>query len=102
MITLGQVDAIRQSTVYDSAGERIGGVGEVLVSKVTGEPEWVSVHRGAVGDRETYAPLAGATATDDELHLAVSKALVHAAPGFVPDIDMSAEEVEVLRAHYGG
>jgi hypothetical protein len=101
MITLAQVDAIRQSTVFDNAGERIGGVGEVLVSAVTGEPEWVSVHQGVVGDNERYAPLEGATATGDELHLAVAKDLVRAAPGFVPDVDLSPEVEAALRAHYG-
>ena len=100
MITLDQVESIRQSTVVDSDGERIGGVGEVLVSKATGQPEWVTVHQGVVGDNERYAPLDGASATADELHLAFPKALVRSAPGFTPDADLTPHDEEQLRRHY--
>ena len=101
MITTAQIDSLRQSTVFDSAGERIGGVGEVLVSKVTGEPEWVSVHQGVIGDNERFAPLAGASATADELHLACTKDLVRSAPAFAPDVDLGPDEELALGAHYG-
>jgi len=101
MITLDQIDSLRQSTVFDSAGERIGGVGEVLVSKVTSQPEWVSVHQGVVGDNERFAPLAGASATAGELHLAFPQSLVRSAPAFVPDVDLTADDEAALDAHYG-
>ena len=101
MITSHQIDELRQSTVFDSAGERIGGVGEVLVSKVTGEPEWVSVHQGVFGDNERFAPLAGASATTDELHLAFPKALVRSAPAFTPDVALGPDDELALAAHYG-
>ena len=101
MITLDQIDSLRQSTVFDSAGERIGGVGEVLVSKTMGQPEWVSVHQGVVGDNERFAPLAGASAAAGELHLAFPKALVRSAPAFVPDVDLTAADEVALYSHYG-
>src|ERR1700709_1621107 len=99
MITLDDIDGMRQSTVYDSAGERIGGAGEVLVSKVTGLPEWVSVHQGVIGDNERFAPLDGASTRPGELHLAVAKALVRSAPAFVPDVDLTADDELSLRPH---
>ncbi|MCU1676283.1 MAG: photosystem reaction center subunit [Frankiales bacterium] len=102
MITTAQIDSLRQSTVIDSFGERIGGVGEVLVSKASGRPEWVSVHQGVVGDNERFAPLAGATATEEELHLAFPKDLVRSAPAFTPDVDLTPADELALRAHYGG
>jgi len=101
MISLDQVDSMRQSTVFDSTGERIGGAGEVLVSKATGEPEWVSVHQGVIGDNERFAPLAGASLAPGELHLAVRKELVRTAPAFVPDVDLTPDDEVALRAHYG-
>ena len=101
MITLDQIDSLRQSTVFDNAGQRIGGVGEVLVSKATGQPEWVSVHQGVVGDNERFAPLAGASASADELHLAFPKTLVRGAPAFTPDVDLTPADEIALYAHYG-
>jgi hypothetical protein len=101
MITSDQIDSLRQSTVFDSAGQRIGGVGEVLVSTSTGQPEWVSVHQGVLGDNERFAPLVGASATAHELHLAFPKALVRSAPAFIPDVDLTPEDEISLHAHYG-
>ena len=65
-------------TAVDRAGQEIGVVEAVYLDKTTGEPEWAAVRTGRT--ETSLAPLAGATATDEGVQLAVDAKLVRNAP----------------------
>jgi sporulation protein YlmC with PRC-barrel domain len=48
MIDQASVPSLMGSTVRDSAGEKIGKVGQVYLDDTTGQPEWVTVRTGLV------------------------------------------------------
>ena len=73
MTTPGQWGNLIGSTAVDADGEKVGKVGQVYLSDLTGEPEWVTVSTGLFGMRESFAPLHDAQPGSGELRLAVTK-----------------------------
>ena len=70
MIDQGSVPSLMGSTVRDSAGDKIGKVGQVYLDDTTGQPEWVTVRTGLFGTRESFVPLAAARVEGDEVCVA--------------------------------
>ena len=103
MTTPGQWGNLIGSTAVDADGEKVGKVGQVYLSDLTGEPEWVTVSTGLFGMRESFAPLHDAQPGSGELRLAVTKQQVHDAPNVDASDDHLAEsEIEALYRHYAG
>ena len=46
-------------TVVDSAGDKIGKVGQVYINDQSGQPEWLTVSTGMFGNKESFVPLYG-------------------------------------------
>lgn len=88
-------------TVLDQEGEKVGTVGKVYRDDADGRPEWVTVHTGLFGTKETLVPLAGARISGDELHVPVTKETVKHAPRIDVDGRLDADEESDLYAHYG-
>ena len=80
MIDQGSVPSLMGSTVRDSAGDKIGKVGQVYLDDTTGQPEWVTVRTGLFGTKESFVPLAAARVEGDELVVDVTKDRVTDAP----------------------
>ena len=100
MIDQGSVPSLMGSTVRDSAGDKIGKVGQVYLDDTTGQPEWVTVRTGLFGTRESFVPLAAARVEGDELVVDVSKDRVTAAPKIDEDGHLSEEQEAELYGYY--
>jgi uncharacterized protein (TIGR02271 family) len=101
MLTLDQIEALSGGTVTDSAGDKIGKVGQVYLDDRTGEPDWVTVNTGLFGRSESFVPLRGATAEGDALRVGYTKAQVKDAPRVDADGHLSEDEEQRLYVHYG-
>jgi sporulation protein YlmC with PRC-barrel domain len=101
MIDQASVPSLMGSTVRDSAGEKIGKVGQVYLDDTTGQPEWVTVRTGLFGTKESFVPLAAARVEGDELVVDIPKSKVHEAPRIDEDGHLSEEQETELYSYYG-
>ncbi len=101
MIDQASVPSLMGSTVRDSAGEKIGKVGQVYLDDTTGQPEWVTVRTGLFGTKESFVPLAAARVEGDELVVDIAKSKVHDAPRIDEDGHLSEEQETELYTYYG-
>ncbi len=101
MIDQASVPSLMGSTVRDSAGEKIGKVGQVYLDDTTGQPEWVTVRTGLFGTKESFVPLAAARVEGDELIVDIPKSKVHDAPRIDEEGHLSEEQETELYTYYG-
>jgi uncharacterized protein (TIGR02271 family) len=87
-------------TAVDQQGSKIGSVGQVYVNDQTGRPDWVTVHTGLFGMRESFAPLAGSSVDGDRLVLPFGKDVVKDAPDVAESEHLDLDEQEGLYAYY--
>jgi uncharacterized protein (TIGR02271 family) len=102
MTEVQNVQDLMGRTAIDSDGDKIGKVGQVYLDDATGQPRWVTISTGLFGTKESFAPLQGSQVSGDDLHLAVSKALVKDAPNVDGDGHLEESENDALYAHYAG
>lgn len=93
-----QIDALYRSIVIDSAGEKVGSVGQVYLDDVTGNPTWITVNTGFLGLKESFVPLERAQHAGEEVRVPYLKEFIKSAPAIDPDghID-EAQETELYR-----
>jgi uncharacterized protein (TIGR02271 family) len=101
MIDQASVPSLMGSTVRDSAGDKVGKVGQVYLDDTTGQPEWVTVKTGLFGTKETFVPLAAAHVDGDELVVDITKDKVSDAPRIDEDGHLSEEQENELYSYYG-
>jgi sporulation protein YlmC with PRC-barrel domain len=101
MIDQASVPSLMGSTVRDSAGDKIGKVGQVYLDDTTGQPEWVTVRTGLFGTKESFVPLAAARVEGDELVVDIPKSRVSDAPRVDEDGHLSEEQETELYTYYG-
>ncbi|HET9658433.1 MAG TPA: PRC and DUF2382 domain-containing protein [Kineosporiaceae bacterium] len=103
MITLDEVREIIGFTVYDTAGNKIGSVGQVYLDQATGRPEWLTVRTGLFGTKESFVPLTMAQVRSEghAVDLSVDKDAVTGAPRVDADQELSEDEEAQLYQHYG-
>ncbi|MGY3127433.1 uncharacterized protein (TIGR02271 family) [Agrococcus sp. UYP33] len=94
------IDELYRGTVYDSAGDKIGGVKQVYTDDTTGEPQFVTVNTGLFGARESFVPVRGATRQGDDIHVPYTKDFVKDAPGIDADGHMEESEQDELFRYY--
>ncbi|ONI70877.1 hypothetical protein ALI144C_50770 [Actinosynnema sp. ALI-1.44] len=87
--------------VYDTRGDRVGKVATVYLSEESQQPEWVTVHTGLFGHKESFVPLAGAQTATDGLHVNWGKDKIKEAPRIDADGRLSAQESMNLYDYYG-
>jgi uncharacterized protein (TIGR02271 family) len=85
----------------DRDGQKIGTIAAVYNDDQTGGPEWVTVTTGLFGSKQTFAPIAGAKNSGDDLQLAYAKDKVKGAPKVEPDGHLEASEEDELYRYYG-
>ena len=95
------IAALYEGTVYESDGDKIGGVGTVYLDDATGEPSWVTVKTGLFGTSETFVPLDRASISGTEIRVPYSKAQVKDAPRTETDAELTPQEEERLYEYYG-
>ncbi|MEW2357675.1 PRC and DUF2382 domain-containing protein [Spirillospora sp. NPDC029432] len=101
MQTQTNVKELMDCDVTDSSGHKCGTVKQVYLNDVTGEPEWVRVHTGWFGTRESFVPLSDARRTRDGLQIPYDKDKVKHAPNVDADQHLSREQVTDLYRYYG-
>ncbi|MFB4314744.1 PRC and DUF2382 domain-containing protein [Actinomadura sp. 21ATH] len=101
MQTQTNVKELMDCDVTDSSGHKCGTVKQVYLNDVTGEPEWVRVHTGWFGTRESFVPLSDARRTRDGLQIPYDKDKVKHAPNVDADQHLSREQVTDLYGYYG-
>ncbi|WP_110944071.1 PRC and DUF2382 domain-containing protein [Streptomyces niger] len=88
-------------SVIDADGAKVGTVQQVYRDDATNEPEWITVHTGLFGTKETFVPLAGCTRADDTLRVPHTKDQIKDAPRMNADGHLDPSEEERLYRHYG-
>jgi uncharacterized protein (TIGR02271 family) len=87
--------------VYDTQGEKVGRVATVYVNDSSHQPEWVTVHTGLFGHKESFVPLAGARSGRDGLRVGWTKDMIKEAPRIDADGRLSDQESDGLYQYYG-
>ena len=101
MIDTKDVNSMSGATVVDGSGTKIGKVGQVYLDDETGAPEWVTVHTGMFGGKESFVPLAAADLKGDQLVVNTDKKTVSGAPQVDEDGHLSQEQEAELYRYYG-
>ncbi|MFJ9623850.1 YsnF/AvaK domain-containing protein [Streptomyces sp. NPDC101181] len=94
-------DQLRDLTVHDQEGGKVGSIGQVFVDDTSRRPDWVTVSTGLFGTKETFIPLAGAQVRGLELHVPFTKDVIKDAPRVDADEHLATDQERHLYTHYG-
>lgn len=101
MLGQNQIDQVQGAEAYDSAGEKIGKVGQIYLDDLSGQPAWATVNTGLFGTSESFVPLTEATFSGDRLTVPHEKGQIKDAPRVSEDGHLSPEEEQRLYEYYG-
>ena len=87
--------------VVTTAGDKIGGIGQIYLDDQTGEPNFVTAKTGLFGTSESFVPLHGADIRSSDIVVDFDKDTVKDAPRIDDDGSISPDEEEQLYAYYG-
>jgi len=90
----------RGATVIDRDGEKVGTLKELYLDQ-DDRPAWAAVETGLFGMRQSFVPLEGATAMDDQVQVPFTKDHVKDAPNIDPETQLTEDEEDRLHDHYG-
>ncbi|MFS2291136.1 MAG: DUF2382 domain-containing protein [Actinomadura sp.] len=96
-----QVRELMGMSVTDTNGTKVGTIKQVYLNDDSGAPEWVTVHTGWFGMRESFVPLAGARKNQDVLEVPYDKETIKGAPNVDADEHLSHAQIVDLYRHYG-
>ena len=102
MTNFSDPSSMMGKTAVDSDGDKIGTIEQVYLNDASGQPEWVTVKTGMFGNKESFAPLQGATDLGDDVQLAVTKDVVKGAPNVDNDGHTDDAEQKALWDYYAG
>jgi len=100
MIKNNNLGALMGAPVLGKDDERIGTVGQIFVDPATDQPNWMTVHTGLFGRRETFVPLQDAEWDHERLRVDIDKETIKAAPRIDTDEALSPEDEENLYRYY--
>ena len=86
----------------DSAGDKIGKIGQIYLDDASGSPQWVTISTGLFGNKESFAPIGGYRLDGDDVVLNVTKDQVKDAPNVDADGHLDDAENDRLYAYYAG
>jgi uncharacterized protein (TIGR02271 family) len=89
-------------TAVDSAGNKIGKIGQIYLDDASGSPQWVTISTGLFGTKESFAPINGYRLDGDNIVLNVTKDQVKDAPNVDADGHLDDAENDRLYAYYDG
>jgi uncharacterized protein (TIGR02271 family) len=95
-----QIDSLIGRDIYGSDGSKIGAAVQVYADDETGKPEWVTVRTGLFGTKESFVPLADASASGDRITVPYEKAFVKDAPNIDEEGHLSQDQEQELYAYY--
>jgi uncharacterized protein (TIGR02271 family) len=100
-LTEQELRAVIDGKVTNTAGDKLGSVGQIYADDQTGEPTWVTVKTGLFGTSESFVPLAGASVSGSDLVVDYDKETIKNAPRVEADGHLTPEEEQQLFAYYG-
>ncbi|MFI0366473.1 PRC and DUF2382 domain-containing protein [Actinomadura sp. 1N219] len=101
MQTQTQVRELMGMSVTDTHGTKVGTIKQVYLNDDSGAPEWVTVHTGWFGKRESFLPLSGARKAEGMLQVPYDKETIKGAPNVDADEHLSHGQIVDLYRHYG-
>ncbi|WP_344899125.1 PRC and DUF2382 domain-containing protein [Actinomadura meridiana] len=101
MQTQTQVRELMGMGVTDTHGTKVGTIKQVYLNDDSGAPEWVTVHTGWFGKRESFVPLSGSRKGEDMLQVPYDKETIKGAPNVDADEHLSHAQIVDLYRHYG-
>lgn len=99
--TQTQVRELMGMGVADTNGTKVGTIKQVYLNDDSGSPEWVTVHTGWFGMRESFVPLSGSRKNNDMLQVPYDKETIKGAPNVDADEHLSHAQIVDLYRHYG-
>jgi len=87
-------------SVLDREGAKIGTVADVFYDNDTGQPEWLLVHTGLFGMRETIVPATEVQSQGGDLVVHYDKEFVKGAPNVGTDEELSEADEQTLAEYY--
>lgn len=94
-------ESMQQAPVVGATGRRIGTIGSIYLHPETGEPLYVSVRTGLLGNRETMLPLDLASFADGQLDVPYAADLIKQAPARPSGPVVDVIDEQHICAHYG-
>jgi uncharacterized protein (TIGR02271 family) len=103
MITKDAIPRVLGNTAFDNGHNKIGRIGNVYVDDRSGQPEWITVHTGMFGTRETFIPLESAQLQGNEVLVPYQKEQVNNAPNVAADVagHLSEQDEATMYEYYG-
>ena len=92
-VTIGQ-------KLLDESGDKIGEIVDIYVDRQTGNPQWLAVKTGMIGNKVNFVPRDRAWGDGEDVRVPFDKSLVKDAPSCDADGDLSPEEERRLYDHY--
>ncbi len=97
---VAKVDELEGKRVFSSDGGDVGEVAAVFLDDDTKKPEWLALHRGALGGKQVLVPAAEATVRRGGISVPFSESQIGSAPAVTGD-RVSQETERELASHYG-
>jgi hypothetical protein len=102
METINSYEGWVGTDAFDVNGDKIGTIDAIYYDDQTGRPEWMAIATGFFGLNVSFAPIAGGTVRDGQLHLPYTKDQVKDAPNIdLEEAMLTAAEEQRLFRHYG-
>ena len=95
------INDLYSHVVIDSAGEKIGPVGQVYLDNTSGLPTWVTAKTGLFGTKQIFIPLDYAQIAGSEILLPYERKFVLDAPRLDVDRQLTAKDEAELCEYYG-
>jgi sporulation protein YlmC with PRC-barrel domain len=96
------LDDIRDATVVDREGAKIGTIEDVFLDRHTGHPAWAAVKTGLLGRKHTLVPIVDAIFNPNaDVVVPFTKDQVKQAPSIEPGQELTPELERELWEHYG-
>lgn len=89
-------------TLLDQDGRKVGTVEDVYYDTATQEPEWIRVHTGLFGMKQSIVPLSGASLLENRtIQVPYDKEQIKEASSFDVDQEISTDEEQRIYDFYG-
>jgi len=89
------------ATLIDHDDHKLGKIEAIYYDEQTGQPQWMAVKSGLLGNRHDLVPVAGAMIGDEDIKTPYDKGQVGDAPRIDVDEDLRDDQVADLYRHYG-
>lgn len=98
---VGDADDWPGRLLVDCDGLKLGTIADVYFDEPGGRPQWILIHTGFFGVRETLVPARDARPAGDALRVPYRKTFLESGPNVDLSTGLSADERAQLATYYG-